>query len=280
MVSLHHTFDDLLYFLHQWKQHVLLHLHYFLILTTLSALGSPETQHNWVDQITTILHILPPLLEHTQHSFDNILHPLRNTLFYLPTRLASPLRRLLTSSRPSRLLCIFLNLFTSLLTKEYRKHNDSLPTHIAHTLSDLLLDTDLPILIRNTITLITHFTHRFIEGIITLTLGTLNQLYAHLDLSIDRARAFYPNGFPTQSRTSGPIDNCSAASIPAMGPMRPPSLLPYPTPPTSPMNTEPVPPPCTRLPPGSRPHRGTHVYTPYTIHGNTLSLSPPPLEVP
>ena len=231
MVSLHHTLDDLLYFLHQWKQHVLLHLHYFLILTILSALGSPETQHNWVDQITTILHILPPLLEHTQHSFDNILHPLRNTLLYLPTRLASPLRRLLTSSRPSRLLCIFLNLLTSLLTKEYRKHNDSLPTHIAHTLSDLLLDTDLPILIRNTITLITHFTHRFIEGIITLTLGTLNQLYAHLDLSIDRARAFYPNGFPTQSRTPGPIDNCSAASIPAMGPMRPPSLLPYPIPP-------------------------------------------------
>jgi hypothetical protein len=128
MVSLHHTLDDLPYFLLQWKQHVLLHLHYSLIITTLSALGCPETQNNWVDQITTILHILPPLLEHTQHSFDNILHPLRNILFYLPTRLTSPLRRLLTSSRPSKLLCIFLNLLTSLITKEYRKQNDSLPT--------------------------------------------------------------------------------------------------------------------------------------------------------
>ena len=117
MVSLNHTFDDLFYFLLQWKQHVLLHLHYFLILTTLSALGCPET-HNWVDQVTTILHILPSLLAHTQHSFDNILHPLRNILFYLPNRLTSPLRRLLTSSRPSKLLCIFLNLLTSLITKE------------------------------------------------------------------------------------------------------------------------------------------------------------------
>ena len=92
------------------EQHVLLHLHYFLILTTLSALGCPETQNNWVDQVTTILHILPSLLAHTQHSFDNILHPLRNILFYLANRLTSPLRRLLTSSRPSKLLCIFLNL--------------------------------------------------------------------------------------------------------------------------------------------------------------------------
>ena len=152
-----------------------------------------------MDQVTTILHILPSLLAHTQHSFDNILHPLRNILFYLPNRLTSPLRRLLTSSRPSKLLCIFLNLITSIITKEYRRHSDSLPTDIAHTLSDLLLDTDLPILIHNTITLITHFTHRFIEGIITLTLGTINQLYAHLTLSIGRARAFYPNGFPTPS---------------------------------------------------------------------------------
>ena len=90
MVSLNHTFDDLLYFLLQWKQHVLLHLHYFLILTTLSALGCPET-HNWVDQVTTILHILPSLLAHTQHSFDNILHQLRNILLYLSNRLMTKL---------------------------------------------------------------------------------------------------------------------------------------------------------------------------------------------
>ena len=190
MISLNHTFDDLLYFLLQWKQHVLLHLHHFLTLTTLFALGCPETQNNWVDQVTTILHILPSLLAHTQHSFDNILHPLHNILFWLPNRLTRPFRRLLNSTRPSKLLCIFLNLITSIITKEYRRHSDSLPTDIAHTLSDLLLDTDLPILIHNTSTLIQHFTHRFIEGIITLTLGTLNQLYAHLDLSIDRARAF------------------------------------------------------------------------------------------
>ena len=178
MISLNHTFDDLLYFLLQWKQHVLLHLHYYLILTVLSALGCPEAQNNWVDQITTIIHMLPSLLAHTQHSFDNILHPLRNILFWLPSRLICPFRRLLNSTRPGKLLCILLNLITSVITKEYRRHSDSLPSDIAHTLRNLLLDTDLPLLLHNITTLITHFTHRYMEGLITLTLGTINRLYA------------------------------------------------------------------------------------------------------
>ena len=95
MISLNHTFDDLLYFLLQWKQYVLLHLYFYLILTVLSALGCPEAQNNWVDQVTAIIHILPSLLAHTQHSFDNILHPLRNILFWLPSRLIRPFRRFL-----------------------------------------------------------------------------------------------------------------------------------------------------------------------------------------
>ena len=95
----------------------------------------------------------------------------------------------------------------------------------------------------NATTLITHLTHRYMEGLTTLTLGTINRLYAHLTLSIDRACTFYHNGFPTPlPRYPVPLENCSAASVPAIGPMRAPTLLPYPTPLASPMDIELAPP--------------------------------------
>jgi hypothetical protein len=233
MISLNHTFNDLLYFLLHWKQHVLFHLHYYLILTLLSAHECPESQNNWVDQVTTILHMLPSLLAHTQHSLDNILHPLRNMLFWIPLRLARPFRFILCSTRPERLLCILLHIITSVLLKEYRRHSDFLPLDIANTLSELLQDTESPLLLYNTNILITHFTHRSIEGLITITLGTLNKLYAHLTLSIERFRTLFPKGFPTPLTPSqGPLENCSAASVPAIGPMQAPILLPHTTPST------------------------------------------------